>query len=274
MSVAFYQGQSLTASDLKIIIRDVSGVPVDPYYIRYSLFDYTTGIEVLIGDANRIPATTGVGQYYAGAVIPLDANIGDWVIRWNFNETAVSPLVEVVQDFNVVGADVKTEIAQTSSQDLLLRRLRIILRDNDPDRNYRFRPPSTEKFMQTNTQVFGYIWEDEELYEYLLMAVDELNSSPPATDVTLDNIPTRWRTNLLMRAAAFACGAVTLNWIADEFSVDGNERVTVKDGSGVEYSLSLEELFNVLYGDKLNAIHEEVKREYSKALKEISNEID
>jgi len=217
MAVAFYQGQALTASDLKIIIRNVSGVPVDPYYIRYSLFDYTTGIEVLIGIPNRIPATTGVGQYYVDAVIPLDSNIGDWILRWNFNETPTSPLVEVVQDFNVVSQDVKITIAQTTAQDVLLRRLRILLRDNNPDRNYRFRPPSTEKFMQTRTQVFGYIWEDEELYEYLLAAVDELNSSPPVTGVTIDTLPDRWRTNVIMRAAAFACGAVTLNWIADEF---------------------------------------------------------
>jgi hypothetical protein len=75
----------------------------------------------------------------------------------------------------------------------------------------------SEKYMQTQTQVFGFIWEDEELYEYLLMAVDELNSSPPVTGVTLDNLPDRWRTNILMRAGAFACGAVTLNWVADEF---------------------------------------------------------
>jgi hypothetical protein len=217
MAVAFYQGQQLQPTDLNIITRDVTGVPVDPYYIVYSLFDYTTGIEVLIGSPNQIPASTGVGQYYVSTVIPLDANIGDWVVRWNFNETPTSPLVEVVQNFNVVTQDVKTTIAQTTAQDTLLRRLRIILRDNNPDRNYRFRPPSTEKFMQTRTQVFGYIWEDEELYEYLLAAVDELNSSPPVTGVTMDTIPDRWRTNILMRAAAFACGAVTLNWIADEF---------------------------------------------------------
>ena len=55
------------------------------------------------------------------------------------------------------------------------------------------------------------------MYEFLLMAVDELNSSPPVTGITLDNAPERWRTNLIMRAAAFACGAVTLNWIADEY---------------------------------------------------------
>jgi hypothetical protein len=217
MSVAFFRGQSLKSTDLKIVIRDSSGVPVDPYYIRYSLFDYTTGIDVLIGVPNRIPATTGVGQYYVDTLIPLDANIGDWIVRWNFNESPTSPLVEVAQDFNVVSQDINISIAQTNQQNTLLRRLRIFLRDNNPDRNYRFRPPATEKYMQTNTQVFGYIWEDEELYEYLLAAVDELNSSPPVTGVTLDNMPDRWRTNVLMRAAAFACGAVSLNWIADEF---------------------------------------------------------
>lgn len=50
------------------------------------------------------------------------------------------------------------------------------------------------------------------------MSVDELNSSPPVTGVTLDNAPDRWRTNLLLRAAAFACGAVTLNWVSSEYS--------------------------------------------------------
>ncbi len=387
MSVAFFKGQVLTSADLKIVIRNSSGVPVDPYYIRYALFDYTTGIDVLIGVPNRIPATTGTGQYFVDAQIPLDANIGDWIVRWNFNETTTSPLVEVAQDFNVVSQNVTTAIAQTTAQDVLLRRLRIFLRDNNPDRNYSvdgkekikiktkdktyvvsleelweivengrknslyieakkdiyknfiegslqvqsvskdkkvewkriidvlqhdvtlkdqycisvnngqvrcsttgdhslyrnkeqeieelfvreavigdklavvdegkvidgilnslllipsikfmydlsvednhnfvllsglvahntFRPPATEKFMQTQTQVFGYLWEDEELYEYLLGAVDELNSSPPVTGVTLDTLPDRWRTNVLMRAAAFACGAMTMTWNVNEF---------------------------------------------------------
>jgi hypothetical protein len=272
MSVTFFKGQQLSATDLKITIRDQSGVPVDPYYIRYSLFDYTTGIEVLIGNPDQIPQTTGTGQFYVSSTIPLDANLGDWLVRWNFNETVFSPLIEVVQEFTVVDQTIKSSIAQSTIQNTLLRRLRIVLRDNNPDRNYRFRPPATEKFMQTQTQVFGYIWEDEELYEYLLMAVDELNSSPPVTGITLDNAPDRWRTNLIMRAAAFACGAVTLNWIADEYSVGGKEFVTVKDEEGKEYSLTCEELFEILYGDILDKIHREVKEDFEKSIKEISDE--
>lgn len=272
MSVTFYKGQGLTSTDLKITIRNLAGVPVDPYYIRYSLFDNTTGVQVLIGNPDQIPATTGVGQYYANAVVPMDANLGDWVIQWHFMETPISPRIEVVQEFTVVDKTVVSDVASTPSQNTLLTRLRIILRDANPDRNYRFRPPATEKFMQTNTQVFGYIWEDTELYEYLLMAVDELNSSPPVTGVTLDNLPDRWRTNILLRAGAFACDAVALNWTADEYSVGGKEYLTIKDEKGEEYSLSCEELFDILYGDILDKIHREAKEDFEKVMKELSDE--
>ena len=136
MSVAYHPGQTLTQEDLKILIRDNVGTLVDPYYIRYSIFDYTTGVEVLIGSPDQIPATRGVGQYYVNTTMPLDSNIGDWLVRWNFRETTTSPLVQVVQEFNIVAAEVKTDITSIDSEQLLVRRLRIILRDNNPDRNY------------------------------------------------------------------------------------------------------------------------------------------
>lgn len=136
MSVAYHPGQTLTQEDLKILIRDNVGTLVDPYYIRYSIFDYTTGVEVLIGSPDQIPATMGVGQYYVNTTMPLDSNIGDWLVRWNFRETTTSPLVQVVQEFNIVAAEVTTDITSIDSEQLLVRRLRIILRDNNPDRNY------------------------------------------------------------------------------------------------------------------------------------------
>jgi hypothetical protein len=100
------------------------------------LFDYTTGVEVLIGVADRVPATTGVGNFYVDAMIPLDANIGDWIVRWNFRETVSAPLVQVAQEFGVVKADVVISITGNDVHDDFIRRLRILLRDNNPDRNY------------------------------------------------------------------------------------------------------------------------------------------
>jgi hypothetical protein len=218
MAVVFYPGQTLGQDDLKISIRDSGGQYVDPFYIRYSLFDNTTGVEVLIGAPDRIPATTGTGMFYVNATLPLDANIGDWVVRWNFRETAISPLVQVAQEFGLVKIEVIKSITGNDTGDLLLRRLRILLRDFHPDRNYRFRPPSSEKFLQAQAQVFGYLWEDEELYEFVLMAIDDFNTAPPVTGIDINNMPDRWRTTLLMRAAGMACGAMTVNQIADEFN--------------------------------------------------------
>jgi len=260
MAVAFHKGYTLTQNDLKILIRDGAGALVDPYYIRYSLYDYTTGLEVLIGDPNRIPATTGTGQYYAGATLPLDANIGDWLIRWNFRETPTSPLIEAVQEFNIVGSEIKVSVTGSPVADLLVKRLRILLRDNNPDRNYRFRPPSSENFMQSQAKVFGYIWEDEELYEYILMAIDDFNTAPPVTGVSLTSLPDRWRTAILLRAGAFACFALAANWIADEFSIKGDEEVVVKDDNGEEYSLTIEELYSILNEDLVKSYEEEFAR--------------
>jgi len=218
MSVAFHRGQVLTANDLRIIIRDNVGTPVDPYYIRYSIFDVTTGIEVLIGPPDRIPATSGTGQFYADATVPLDANIGDWLIRWHFRQDVLSPMIEVIQEFAVVGDAESISISNGDDHiSTMITRVRVLLRDNNPDRNYRFRPPASEKFLQAQAQVFGYIWLDEEIYEYLLMAVDDFNSAPPSTGINLDNVPDRWRTLIVLRACAFACFAMVANWIADEF---------------------------------------------------------
>jgi hypothetical protein len=272
MSVAFHPGQTLGQDDLKIAIRDISSQLIDPFYIRYSLFDNTTDVEVLIGDPDRIPATTGVGQYYVNATLPLDSNIGAWIVRWNFRETAGSPLIQVAQEFAVVKENVTTSITGNQSHDLLIHRLRILLRDNNPDRNYRFRPPASEKFIQAQAQVFGYLWEDEELYEYILMAIDFFNSAPPVTGIDLNSMPDRWRTTILMRAAGMACGALAMNWIADEFSVAGDELVTVYDLEGNAHVLMMRDLYDIIYGDLIEEVRKRACEEFEEDLEKLKNE--
>lgn len=221
MAVAFKRGTTTGPDDLNITVRDVSNNLIDPYRLEYAVYDATTGVEVLIGSPVNTPVRTSIGQYYAEVVIPADANIGDWVIRWTIQEGAADPVYQSVQEFNVVGQAVVTSITGDENFDALIHSLRVLLRDNNPDRNYRFRPPASEKFIQGQTQVFGFIWEDEELMEYIFMAIDDFNSRPPVTDLTLAGLwggEKRWRTTVLLRAAAFAMFAITLNWIADEFS--------------------------------------------------------
>lgn len=221
MAIAFRRGTTTTSSDLVIMIRDDQNNLVDPYRVEYAVYDYTTGLEILMGSPVNSPIRVSIGYFYALVGIPADGNIGSWRIRWTVQETILSPVYQSVQEFAVVGDGMITSFTGDQNIDKLIYSLRIFLRDNNPDRNYRFRPPASDKFIQGQTQVFGFIWEDEELYEYLIAAVDDFNSRPPTTAVDLSNITgseRRWRTTVLMRAAAIACNAIAINWINDEFT--------------------------------------------------------
>jgi hypothetical protein len=129
-----------------------------------------------------------------------------------------------------------------------------------------FRPPASEKFLQAQAQVFGYIWEDYELYEYLLMSVDFFNTAPPVTGISLFNTPDRWRSVVLLKAASIACGALAINWIVDEYSIIGDERLIVKDENNIEYNLTIKELYDMIYGEMILDICNRVDLEIKEAM--------
>lgn len=221
MAVAFRRGTTTGPSDLYIEVRDQSGNLMDPYRLEYAIYDVTTGLEVLIGSPVNIPIRISIGKYFAQVGLAADSNIGNWVIRWTIQETASDPVYQSVQEFNVVGDSMLVSFSGNPNIDKLVYSLRVLLRDNNPDRNYHFRPAESEKFIQGQTQVFGFIWEDEELLEYIYDAIDDFNSRPPTTGISIDNLygsERRWRATILVRAAAYACFAIALNWIADEYS--------------------------------------------------------
>jgi len=255
MAVAFLRGTTTGPSDLSITARDINNNLIDPYQLFYAIYDFTTGIEVLMGSPTNTPARASIGQYYAQLIVPADGNIGVWRIRWTIQEVPTDPVYQSVQEFQIVGSSIiPVSFSGDVNTDGLIYSLRTFLRDNNPDKNYRFRAPSSEKFIQGQTQVFGYIWEDEELYEYLIFAVDDFNSRPPVTGINLANLGSserRWRTTILIRAAAFACMAIAMNWIADEFSYSI---------SGI--SLDLEK------SSKYQAIKDEFVNEYDKLVEQ------
>jgi hypothetical protein len=259
VSTNYYRGQQLGRNDLNIFLVNAANTPVDAAEISYALYDFTTGSEVLIGVPIRTPANPSVGEYFASIIVPLDANLGDYRIRWTFREIVGGAVQQVVQEFLVSDkAGLSTPSASmitggainaTPTEFDLMGRLRILLRDNNPDRNYHFRPPSHEETVQQFSRVFGYIWEDVELQEYLNRSLDLVGSAPPRTPFSsIDQmVQTRpeWRTILLTGAMMFAIQAVRLNWIADEFSLVGETMVTLSV-EGEEICVSLEELYGVL----------------------------
>lgn len=253
MSVAFYKGQQLGCDDLNIYLEDASGHPTNAAEVYYALYDFTTGQEVLLGAPRRSPANPSVGSYYASVIIPLDANIGNYRVRWTFRERIGGPIHQVVQEFEVI--DKATVLASQFSvcEDDMIRRLRILLRDGNPDRNYHFRPPAHETTIGQFNQVFGYIWEDAELQEFLLRSLDMISASPPRTSFTscdqLVQCYPEWRTLLLNGAMMHALLAVMINWISDEFSVAPDTEVVVGLADGRRVSLTIEELFDIVQGD-------------------------
>jgi hypothetical protein len=225
MSVVFTQGQVLGRGDLDIYLSNSSGNPTNAFSISYALYyvDPLTTAEVLIGGAARTPVNPSVGEFYASLQVPSSSAPGDYRIRWLFRETATSSEEGAVQEFGIVSNAVETttDTYSTCVTDLI-RKMRFLTRDNNPDRNYRFMPPEGEGTIGCFNQVFGYIWTDEEFYEYLEMALWKWNMQPPMTEElrTIDMIcrdRPSWKAALLWGALVNAAQALTYNWVANEF---------------------------------------------------------
>lgn len=260
----FKRGQELGRGDgLQIILKERDGTLRNAAEIYYNIYDFTTGVEVQLPPNNRAPINAGVGEYFASFVIPQDANLGKYRIRWFFRKNVNSSQVQVVSDFDVVAdtTQIVTLPGITPVEFDLVRSLRILLRDNNPDRNYHFAPPTGEESINQFTRVFGYLWEDYEMLEYLRVALDGLNMLPPMTFYrTLDDLIARnraWRTILLQGAMIHALTAIATNWIAEEFeySIGG---VSLSINKADKYQSMSSELFS-RYTEGATAAKETVK---------------
>lgn len=215
------RGQITDLDDLDIQVVDGSGQPLDPHSITYALYDVTTGVEVLIGPAQRNPVRIELGHYYAHFQIPENVAFGLYRIRWSLQEQAGDPISEVMQEFEVVEESVTQAQLWSPTQADMIRRLRRLLRDNNPDKYYHFRPPTSSGTVNQYNRVFAHIWEDAELIEYMEQAVWTIDSSPPETHFdTIDRMvqgKRSWIPWIMVGATINACIALSLNWIADEF---------------------------------------------------------
>lgn len=255
MGVVFKVGSTLGRSDLNIFLTNSTGVAANAYSITFGIYyvDPDSQEEVLIGSDERVPTNPSVGEYYAPLTIPSSAVPGDYRIRWTFKELSTTPEQMVMQEFGVVGESAVTTTTYSNCERELIRSLRTLLRDNNPDKNYRFRPPEHSGTVGCYNQVFGYIWEDEELLEYLNMALMKWNSHPPETEYlsTLDQLCSRkpaWKIAVIWGALAHAAIALSFNWASDEFSVGKNTQVDLTLPDGRVITVQMEELYDICKG--------------------------
>jgi len=262
MPVAFNTGQELGRSDLHLFLVNEYGVPMNAAKVTYAIYyvdksQGEPGIEVLIGPAERTPVNPSVGEYYAALLVPPGAAAGTYRIRWKILKLVNSEAQEVVQEFAVVAQAAQYQGLKLYSpcEAGLIDKLRIFLRDNNPDRNYHFRPPEQEGVVKRYNRVFGYIFEDHELLAYLEMSLNWWNSMPPETEGMsslnlLCQQKPAWTTFILWGAAVHALFALSANWIADEFSISGGERVKVRLPDGRILDVAMEELYEILNLDR------------------------
>jgi hypothetical protein len=253
MAVAFLPGTVLGQGDLDIFLTNADGDPANAYEITYAIYFVSPGppeSEVLIGSATRIPLNPNVGEYYASLQVPTNATVGTYRIRWSFKQFASSAVQQVVQEWAVVGAGVVAVPVYSVSQASMIGKLRVLLRDQAPDKFYHFRPPESEGNIGAYSQVFGQIWEDAELLEYLERGLDWWNMFPPTTPdlETIDKLVTEkavWRTAILWEAISHACFALAMNWTADEFSLVSSTLITVVLPDGREVEITIGELYEL-----------------------------
>ena len=251
MGVVFQRGQQLGRKDLNFFLTNASGHPTNAYEIYYAIYDFTTGSEVLVGDPQRNPQNPEVGEYFAPICIPTDANIGSFRIRWYFRQAVGKPLHSIVQEFEVAGFSqpLLTLPSLTPLGNDLVRRLRILLRDSWPDKHARFRPPTHEDTLNQFNRVFGYLWDDYELVEFLERSLDMIGASPPRTPFrTFEDLVQQypeWRTLLLTGAMQYALMAMMIHWVGEQFSVAGDTEVTLILPGDLETSLSIAQIYDL-----------------------------
>ena len=130
----FTPGQTLGRGDLDLFLTDANGIANNAAVITYALYYVDPGppeVEVLIGSATRTPVNPAIGEYYAALMVPPSATPGTYRIRWTFQQYVNSTPQQVVQEWEVATPDTQlTAVQYSPCQTDLIRRLRILLRDN------------------------------------------------------------------------------------------------------------------------------------------------
>lgn len=223
---------STLSTQLDIYVRDVNGFPTEPFSIGYGIF-LKSGVDLTLvtGTDTLLPQSDAVGHYYVYWQVPSNATIGEYRVIWRIQQSADSPVDIAQQDFSIVSLGEVPQQYDVSTR-TLIKAVRTLLRDNNPDRNYHFRPPASERERDGMTLHFGYIWEDDEIVVFTEMAVAAYNFAPPQSGFTLGGITPDMRYPIAMMAALMAITAVSLNWVADEFDYSiGGKSLTIDKSS-------------------------------------------
>jgi hypothetical protein len=240
MGVAFYKGQELNEEDLYTKFLDEDNNAVDPFAVKYNIDFLADGVPIIILE-DQTPIKQSVGFYYSNLTIPVSWDIGQYQVTWYFQQSDGDPFGTLVERFQIINekdtiVDVDSVPGMSTTVAELVYMLRVLLRDNNPDRYYTMRPYTLPNEIRAYNKKFNFLWTDKELYTFLMIAMNHIN---------VIGMPSYWRLDSSLReplkapilylAASMACKALTANWTANQFQWSAGD-VSINYEKAQEYA--------------------------------------
>lgn len=236
--ITLAQGKSLGPGDLALLVRDANGALVDPVLINFSIFtvDPNSSVQTLIYGPQAAPARASLGAYYVPITIPTGWN-GQFQLQWQLKQYADGAVATVVEDFTVQAVNPasgsyeapsvaiqQAEIVRNKKWTYCVMQVRELLSDENPDRNYHFRPPTPGKIVANYTTRVGFIWTDQTIIRMFNTAISALNwfNKKNIYNFNIDTIPVDWANVAALKAAALCLSKEAARWTADEFNFSLN----------------------------------------------------
>ena len=260
--ITLNNGKTLGTGDLNILIREANGSLVDPAQIAFSIFQLTSQVPIpvtgsydydlaqpnsmpeatllpqgamLVGQPRMTPTRVCQGTYWVNITIPTTW-VGVYRLVWYITQYAGQSENQVFEDFIVQNIDpisnsfeapsvaiAKKPVTSSKYAPAILY-VRELLSDENPERNYRFRPPTPNKVVAGYTNRVGFIWTDTTIIRMLEINISKLNTWNVKNyyNWTLDNIPTDWGRCAAIGAAASCLMKEGARWASEEFGYSLN----------------------------------------------------
>jgi hypothetical protein len=95
---------------LNVFIQDGNGNYINPFSITYTIYKVISdrfynqecGEEPLLETEDSVPLPFGVGKFFAAWNTASDLEIGKYRIKWDIRRYSDSPILEEVEEFEVI----------------------------------------------------------------------------------------------------------------------------------------------------------------------------
>jgi hypothetical protein len=231
----FTPNRQLQPGDLNLTVRDTQGLLFDPASIQFTIFQKLDGRDVLVYGPKATPQRASTGIFWVNLTIPT-VWVGEFKLVWYLMDVIGSDEQSIYEDFNVVAMDIartsheapsvamaRNPLLTPKTADMVML-VRELISDENPDRNYHFRPPTAGKTVAGYSQRVGFIWDDKTILRFLSLATDSLCTANPLVtyNYDLETLPPKWVKAVCVGAAGWCLSKEAARWTAEEFNYSLN----------------------------------------------------